>query len=196
MTLSRSIPNLLTGGRLVLGVIVFLLLGTAAHLLRASVPQAGLARGLTLAAFVAFVLAALTDFFDGWLARRLGAQSAWGAILDPIADKIAVLAVVLGLVWLEPRAGIAAPGFVILFRELFVSGLREAGAGRGLKFPVTRLAKWKTTVQLVALAVETLAPAAPQVPVLTPLGDALLWAAAAMTLWTGAEYALSAARQL
>ena len=200
MTLIRSLPNLLTGARLALGVLVFALLGSAAQLLRSADPvddpYPAAARLLIVLAFLGFVVAALTDFFDGWLARRLQAQSAWGTILDPIADKIAVVAVVLGLMWLEPRAGIAVPGFIILFRELFVSGLREAGAGRGLSFPVTRLAKWKTTVQLVALSVETLAPAAPATPSLAMAGDGLLWLAAAMTLWTGAEYAVSAARQL
>ncbi len=200
MTLARSIPNILTAGRLVLGVLVFALLGFAAPMIRSADPvnnpYPSAARLLIILAFAAFVLAALTDFFDGWLARRLQAQSAWGTILDPIADKIAVVAVLLGLMWLEPRAGIAVPGFIILFRELFVSGLREAGAGRGLTFPVTQLAKWKTTVQLVALSVETLAPAAPQAPALAAAGDALLWIAAAMTLWTGWEYTRSAARQL
>jgi CDP-diacylglycerol--glycerol-3-phosphate 3-phosphatidyltransferase len=195
MSLARSVPNLLTGARIVLAVVVFFALAAAAS----APPPAGspaVWRPLVLLAFTAFAVGALTDFFDGWLARRLNAQSIWGAILDPIADKIAVLSVILGLVWLQPRLGVAAPGFLILFREIFVSGLREVAAGKGVRFPVTRLAKWKTTVQLAALCVELLAASGPLTPALSFAGDALLWIAAAMTLWTGAQYALAARRQL
>lgn len=193
MSLARSVPNLLTVARIVLGVAVFCLLGAAALTPPGAV---GSWRPLVLVAFIAFALGAATDFFDGWLARRMNAQSVWGAILDPIADKIAVLSVILGLVWLEPRVGVAAPGFLILFREIFISGLREVAAGRGVSFPVTYLAKWKTTVQLVALCVELLAAAGPWPGSLALIGDILLWIAAAMTLWTGAQYALAAKRQL
>ena len=193
MSFARSAPNILTTSRIGLAVLCFGALAVCA-----GAPPRDPARwsGLLLIAFVAFVVGAVTDYFDGWLARKLNATSIWGVILDPIADKIAVLSVILGLTWLAPRFGVAAPGFLILFREMFVSGLREAGAGRGVSFPVTYLAKWKTTVQLVALSVELLAAAAPQRLVLTPVGDVLLWIAAAMTLWTGGQYAASAARQL
>jgi CDP-diacylglycerol--glycerol-3-phosphate 3-phosphatidyltransferase len=183
------LPNILTGARIGLGALVFALLVAAAR-----TPGGAKAAGLLIdLGFAGFVIAAITDFFDGWLARRLKAQSAWGAILDPIADKIAVLAAILGLVWLTPRLSVAAPGFLILARELFVSGLREAGAGRGLRFPVTRLAKWKTAVQLIALSGELLGPVVPQVVM---VADGLMWLAAALTLWTGGQYALAAARQL
>ena len=189
MALARSIPNLLTALRIALAVLVFCALAAAA-----SGAVAG--RGPLITAFVAFTVGSATDYLDGWLARRLDAQSVWGAILDPIADKIAVLAVVLGLMWLQPRVGIAAPGFLILMRELFVSGLREAGAARGLAFPVTRLAKWKTAVQLAALCIVLLAAAVAPPPWLARTGDRLLWLAAALTLWTGGQYALAAQRQL
>jgi CDP-diacylglycerol--glycerol-3-phosphate 3-phosphatidyltransferase len=155
MTL-KSIPNILTALRIGLSLAVFFALAAAARNGYGDTGRQALS-ALVLFAFFAFVICALTDFFDGWLARRLDAQSAWGAILDPIGDKIAVLAAIFGLILLEPRLGIAVPGFLILFREMFVSGLREAGAGKGLKFPVTYLAKWKTTVQLVALSLEILA---------------------------------------
>jgi CDP-diacylglycerol--glycerol-3-phosphate 3-phosphatidyltransferase len=177
----KAIPNLLTAARIVLAVAVFALL---ARIAAAPVE----AHSLGLVAFAVFVVAAVTDYFDGWLARRLGAQSAWGAALDPIADKIAVLAIVLGLLLVQPRLGLAAPGFLILFREMFVSGLREAGAGYAVKLPVTWLAKWKTTVQLVALSVELLAVGM-AAPALVLAGDVLLWLAALMTLWTGLQYA-------
>jgi cardiolipin synthase len=189
----KSIPNILTAIRIVLAIAVFFALAAAAHSHEGPAP--GAIDPLLLVAFFAFVICALTDFFDGWLARKLKAQSAWGAILDPIGDKIAVLAAIFGLILLEPRLGIAVPGFLILFREMFVSGLREAGAGRGLKFPVTQLAKWKTTVQLVALSLEILAASA-QSSSLVLVGDILLWIAALMTLWTGGQYTLAAARQL
>lgn len=191
----KSIPNLLTALRIALSVAVFFALAVAALHVAPGIYAPDSSRPLIAFAFVAFVVCALTDFFDGWLARRLDAKSAWGAILDPIGDKIAVLAAVLGLLLLEPRFGIAIPGFLILFREVFISGLREAGAGRGLSFPVTQLAKWKTTVQLTALSLEILA-AAIALPGLATVADLLLWVAAAMTLWTGGQYTLAAARQL
>jgi len=191
MTWLKALPNLLTGARIVLGVLVFALLAAA----RLTVALGGL-RALVLVAFAAFVIAAVTDFFDGWLARRLSAQSAWGAMLDPIADKIAVLAAVLGLVWLAPRLSVAIPGFLILMRELFVSGLREAGGARGVRFPVTPLAKWKTTIQLVALSAEILAAGGLLAPMLVDVADALFWIAALLTLWTGLDYARAAAAQL
>ena len=175
----RQIPNLLTCARIAFGIAVFALMAALA---------AGGARALADWAFVLFAAGALTDFFDGWLARRWAVTSTWGTALDPIADKIAVLAAVLGLVLAGAGAAVAVPGFLILFREVFVSGLREAGAGRGVKLPVTWLAKWKTTVQLVALSLALLATGLGSGPLaLTAIG--LLWIAAAMTLWTGVEYA-------
>jgi CDP-diacylglycerol--glycerol-3-phosphate 3-phosphatidyltransferase len=193
MTL-KSIPNILTALRIGLSLAVFFALAAAARNGYGGAGPRAMSL-LVLFAFFAFVICALTDFFDGWLARRLDAQSAWGAILDPIGDKIAVLAAIFGLILLEPRLGVAVPGFLILFREMFVSGLREAGAGKGLKFPVTYLAKWKTTVQLVALSLEILA-ASLHSSGLVLVSDLLLWIAALMTLWTGGQYMLAAARQL
>ena len=102
-------------------------------------------------ALALFAVAGLTDFLDGWLARRLGQISAIGAMLDPIADKAMVaiaLAVLLGLFGLE--AWIVVPVVVILLREVVVSGLREYLGD--VKLPVTPLAKWKTSVQMVAIA--------------------------------------------
>ncbi|WP_174300179.1 CDP-diacylglycerol--glycerol-3-phosphate 3-phosphatidyltransferase [Caulobacter sp. S45] len=175
----RQIPNLLTLSRIACGMAVFALMAALAG---------GGARGLADWAFALFALGAVTDFFDGWLARRWQAASAWGTALDPIADKIAVLAAVLGLVLAGAGAEVAIPGFLILFREVFVSGLREAGAGRGVKLPVTWLAKWKTTVQLVALSLALLATGLESGP-LALAATLLLWLAAAMTLWTGVQYA-------
>jgi CDP-diacylglycerol--glycerol-3-phosphate 3-phosphatidyltransferase len=191
----KSLPNLLTGLRIVLAVAVF-----AALLWAAGSDEDG--RGVVLwLALAAWIVGALTDYFDGWLARKLDAMSPWGAILDPIADKIAVGGAVVGLVALDPQGGVALPGGLILFRELFVSGLREAGAARGLKFPVTKLAKWKTTLQLVALGVLIAAAAGAASGLafdgwIAILPLALLWLAAAITLWTGWEYASAAQKGL
>ncbi len=103
-------------------------------------------------ALVLFIGAALTDYLDGWLARRWAQVTDFGRMLDPIADKAMVviaLAVLLGLSGLNPL--VVVPAAVILFREVFVSGLREfLGADAG-RLKVTRLAKWKTTAQMVAI---------------------------------------------
>ncbi len=181
----KDLPNLLTGARLLLSALVYA--GLAAAFFGAR-EHAAVWLWTTLAVFV---VAAVTDYFDGWLARKLEATSPWGAMLDPIADKIAVAAVVVGLAPLWPAAAI--PGVLILFREVFVSGLRETGAARGLSFPVTRLAKWKTTVQLTALA---FAMGAVALPALKPAALVLLWAAVAITGWTGWQYAAAARRGL
>ena len=198
----KDVPNLLTHLRLGLAGLTLAGLLTAAFGAEL-IGDLRLVAALVFASLVAFVLAALTDFFDGWLARRWDAGSAWGATLDPIADKLAVAAAVIGLLAVQPRLSLAVAGAVILFREIFVSGLREAGGARGLRFPVTRLAKWKTTVQLVALSLEMGAaglriaayalgrPQALWPPVLTG-ADALLWVAAALTAITGAQYAAAA----
>ena len=132
MTL-KSLPNLITGARIGLAFAVFVLLAVA----RQSYADVGMR--LTLAALVVFVVAALTDFVDGWLARKLNAASAIGAMLDPIADKIALVAAGFGLAGLDPGLTLW-PSALMLSRELLVSGLRETG----MKLPVTKLAKWKT----------------------------------------------------
>lgn len=182
---ARDLPNLLTGLRLVLAPAVYASLAVALF-----GEQAQAVRWEAFA-LVAFVVAAVTDYFDGMLARRFDATSPWGAMLDPIADKIAVAAVVVGLAPLWPATAI--PGVLILFREMLVSGLRETGASRGLKFPVTKLAKWKTTFQLIGL---TLAIAALIWPMLATPALALLWLAAALTWWTGWQYVQAARTQL
>ena len=106
-----------------------------------------------LFALILFVLAAVTDWFDGFLARTWNQQSRFGAMLDPIADKVMVmiaLFVITGFQGMDPL--IVFPATIIVFREVFVSGLREfLGADAG-KLAVTKLAKWKTTVQMIAIA--------------------------------------------
>jgi CDP-diacylglycerol--glycerol-3-phosphate 3-phosphatidyltransferase len=195
----KALPNILTSLRLVLTLFVFMALATVAG----AVPgfsehmtpedQFGLQRW----AFWAFVIAAVTDFFDGWLARKLDAVSVWGAILDPIGDKVLVCGAILGLLALGGQPMVVLPAGLMLFREFTVSALREVGAGKGIKLPVTRLAKWKTTLQLTALAAEMVVaswgafdlPAEPAVrDPATLVAHSLMWAATVVTLITGAQY--------
>ena len=196
MTL-KALPNLLTALRIVLAVLVFLGLCAAADALpfQDDVTDLAVRRDILLFSAAAFVVGAITDYFDGFLARKLNAQSPWGAMLDPIADKMAAAGAILGLVALEPNGTVTVAGGIILFREFFVSGLRETGAARGLSFPVSQLAKWKTTAQLVALSAEMISSAYGGGG-FRVLAHALLWLAAALTLWTGAEYAAAARRQM
>lgn len=150
------------------------------------------------AAFVLFVIAALTDLFDGWVARARGETSALGAALDPIADKLLIAAALILLV----RNGIIhGPGVVaviiIIAREILVSGLREAVAARGAALKVTPLAKWKTAAQLVAAALFlAAAPRGVADDALRPLASGALWLATILTFWTGADYARAAAQIL
>src|SRR5471032_499566 len=200
----KALPNLLTGLRLALALFVFFALAAAAGDAPGLKVSGGAILVLERSALIAFVAAAVTDFFDGWLARRLGATSAWGAILDPIADKVLVCAAVLGLMALAASPAVVIPAGLILFREFTISALREAIAGR-VSLPVTLLAKWKTTLQLIALGAELAViawralglPADPG----TVLGAAwaahiLLWLAAAVTLITGAQYLWQARKAL
>ena len=192
----KQLPNLLTALRLVLSLAMF----GALALVGAGL--AGVAGGPALArfSFVAFVVAAITDFFDGWLARRWGVVSMAGAILDPIADKVLVCGAILGLLGVG-APGVLVPGGLILFREFAVSALREVLAPRGIKLPVTFLAKAKTTLQLVALGAIMLVwfwPAWRIDARIDHLREALDAAvllfdlAAIVTLWTGVDYAWSA----
>ncbi len=142
-----------------------------------------------LFAFALYCLMGITDYFDGYLARAQGTVSKMGVFLDPIADKIMIAAVILMLVATRDIAGwhvIAA--IIILIREIAVSGLREFLADLRVSMPVTRLAKWKTTFQLVALGALILAGAFPTEEWIKQVGLVSLWAAAALTLITGWDY--------
>ena len=135
-------------------------------------------------ALVLFVIAALTDWLDGYLARRLNQGSAFGRMLDPIADKLLVLAALMLLVATGAIAGWSiGAALIILLREIAVSGFREHLGPLGIVMPVSKLAKWKTTLQLIALML-LIAP----VPALRIPGLVVLWMAAVMTLITGFAY--------
>ncbi|AHE53808.1 CDP-diacylglycerol--glycerol-3-phosphate 3-phosphatidyltransferase [Sphingomonas sanxanigenens] len=143
--------------------------------------------------FALYCLMGITDYFDGYLARAQGAVSKLGIFLDPIADKIMVAAVILMLAGTrhDPAAiqGIhLIPAIVILVREIAVSGLREFLAGLKVSIPVSQLAKWKTTLQLVALGALILAGALPHWVWIKDVGLFSLWSAALLTLITGWDY--------
>lgn len=142
------------------------------------------------AAFWLFVAAAITDWLDGYLARRLAQQSTLGRMLDPIADKLIVGAALIMLVHDRTIDGISIwAAIVIMCREILVSGLREFLAELNVKVHVTALAKWKTAAQMVALALLIAGPAGDRVlPGVTTAGIGLLWLAAVLTLWTGYDY--------
>ncbi len=142
------------------------------------------------AAFWLFVGAGITDWLDGYLARRLEQQSTLGRMLDPIADKLIVGAALIMLVHDRTIDGVSIwAAIIILCREILVSGLREFLAELKVTVHVTALAKWKTAAQMVALAVLIAGPAGDRiVPGITTAGTGLLWLAAMLTLWTGYDY--------
>ena len=140
-------------------------------------------------AFLAFLAGAITDFLDGWLARKLEAHSRFGVWLDPIADKVLTGACLLSLAHVtEDGWWFILPAIIIMTREFLVSGLREFMAGRSVNMPVSVLAKWKTTLQLVAIGFLVGTPVFPSLPMVNQLGLALLWAAAVVTAQTGFAY--------
>jgi CDP-diacylglycerol--glycerol-3-phosphate 3-phosphatidyltransferase len=177
-----SLPNLLTLSRIfAVPILVFLLWKPAPY--------------DYLITFVLYCLVGLTDYFDGYLARAQGKISKLGQFLDPIADKIMVGAVLIMLISSRrenPIPEIAGlhiiPALVILLREIIVSGLREYLAALQVSIPVSALAKWKTTLQLVALGALILGGGLPLQPWVHEVGLAALWAAAALTLITGYDY--------
>lgn len=139
-------------------------------------------------ALILFVAAGITDMLDGYLARRDNQVSMIGQFLDPIADKLLVAAVILFLVNNGQITGMAIwPAVVILLREVAVSGLREFLANLRISVPVSKLAKWKTFIQIVALSFLIVGKHAPGVRA-TEIGDLLLWIAGVFTVITALDY--------
>ena len=142
-------------------------------------------------ALAVYTYACITDFFDGYLARAWHQQSAFGRFLDPIADKLLVAGVLFMLVGVESVAGVhILPAAVILSREILVSGLREFLAEARVGLPVSLLAKWKTTIQMLALGFLIVGHVGPDFGFATTwqIGAAGLWVAAVITLVTGYDY--------
>ena len=177
-----SLPNLLTMSRIfAVPLLAFLLWW----------PDWQLGYGV---AFALYCLMGITDYFDGYLARSSGAVSKLGIFLDPIADKIMVAAVILVLtaqgILRGPYVGDmhVIAGLIILVREIAVSGLREFLGGLQISVPVTKLAKWKTTFQLLSLGALILGGALPHYEWIHLTGLTCLWGAAVLTLVTGWDY--------
>jgi len=140
-------------------------------------------------AFGLYCLMGITDYFDGYLARAKGTVSRLGIFLDPIADKIMVVSVIVMLVFIDNIRGVhMIAAMIILLREIMVSGLREFLAALSVSVPVSKLAKWKTTFQLISLGGLILAGALPGWPMLMSIAIATLWAAAVLTMITGWDY--------
>lgn len=184
--LMLTLPNLLTLSRIVTVPVLVALLWWPD-----SWPQ-----GYVIGFFV-YSLMGVTDYFDGYLARSQGTVSKLGVFLDPIADKIMVAAVILVLAGKGVIEGVhVIAALIILLREIAVSGLREFLAGLKVSVPVSRLAKWKTTFQIVALGALILMGGAPDFAIpftgglVNPasVGLTTLWAAAALTVITGWDY--------
>jgi len=173
-----NLPNLLTYGRVAAVPVVVALLFW---------PDQTWAR---MSALAIYILAAITDFFDGYLARAWSQQSSLGRMLDPIADKLLVAAVLLMLSADGVIIGASLwAAVIILYREILVSGLREYLAELRVPVPVTAVAKWKTAAQLVALGFLIAGSAGERaVPGVTIAGIVLLWIAAVLTLYTGWDY--------
>jgi cardiolipin synthase len=149
-------------------------------------------------ALAIFIGAGITDVLDGYFARKWGEQSTFWRMLDPIADKLLVASCLLMLAADGTIRGWSLwAAIVILCREILVSGLREYLAELRVSVPVTELAKWKTTLQLVAVGFLVAGKAGDAVlPVVTPVGLTLLWLSALLTLYTGWDYFRAGIRHL
>ncbi len=142
-----------------------------------------------------FAAACVTDWFDGYFARRYAQISRFGRFLDPIADKLLVAAALVMLVNSGQLSGIhVLAALIILAREILVSGLREFLAELRVGVPVSELAKWKTAVQMGAIAFLLLGDAVP--PIVGQIGLVLIWVAAALTLITGYDYLRTGLRHM
>ena len=173
----KQIPNYLTMFRIASVVVVYLSFYVAAPL------------GHWLAVTV-FALGAITDFFDGYLARKFDALSDFGRMFDPIADKLMVLICLVMLISADVITLAHLPAaLIIIAREILVSGLREFLNWREVTLPVSTLAKYKTSLQMISLGCLLAGPTGDALlPGLLTLGLALLWLSALLTVITGYEY--------
>jgi CDP-diacylglycerol--glycerol-3-phosphate 3-phosphatidyltransferase len=173
-----NLPNALTWFRIIaipLVVVVFYL----------PVPWARPGAGLL------FAFAGITDYFDGYLARRLGQTSSFGAFLDPVADKLIVATALVLLVQADPEYALAIVAAIIIGREITVSALREwmSELGARAHVAVTFFGKWKTTLQIIGISLMLYEKPLPIIQLeVYPIGAALLLIAAALTLWSMVDY--------
>jgi len=206
----QALPNAITLGRCVLAIVVAGAL-IVARLAGGSESGSSTPVFPVAIAFWAFVIAALSDYLDGWLARRLGLESAFGAWLDPLADKLLVGGALAGIGLLAANGFVIVPAIAIIARDAFVTWLRVRRGG-GYALPVMRLAKWKTAFEMAGLVLILAALAfGPEGARVLPGGArpsgqdglaqqvalgglVLVWAAALVSLWTGWRYARTAMR--
>ncbi len=187
-----NLPNLLTYARILAVPLIVL-----CFFLEGRLRSSDFARWSALAIFLA---ASITDYFDGYLARAWQQTSNIGRMLDPIADKLLVATCLL-LLAADTDRTIAGwtlwAAIIILCREILVSGLREYLADLKVSVPVTRLAKWKTTIQMVSIAVLLAGPALDKmIFYATETGIVLLWISAIVTLYTGYDYFRAGAKHI
>ncbi|MEA3348723.1 MAG: CDP-diacylglycerol--glycerol-3-phosphate 3-phosphatidyltransferase [Pseudomonadota bacterium] len=168
------LPNILTGYRF--AVVPFLL-----FCLRPDV-----SKWVGMLGFFLFLSGALSDLADGYLARKFHVESVLGKLMDPLADKVLVTA---GLVLLIPMGRVAAwVAFLILAREMIITGLRGLAASSGIVMAASRLGKWKSVAQLTALCILVFPLGVLPIPFLHELGTVILYIALALTLWSGCDY--------
>jgi cardiolipin synthase len=177
-----NIPNLLTYGRILAVPLIVL-----CFFVEGKLAISNTARWVAL---WIFVIASITDFLDGYLARIWNQTSNIGRMLDPIADKLLIASILLLVAADQTIAGWSLwAAIIILCREILVSGLREYLAALKVSVPVTRIAKWKTTAQMVAIAFLLAGPAGDEIlPYTTQIGIVLLWVAALLTIYSGYDY--------
>lgn len=185
-----SVPNLLTYGRIVAVPLMVLCFFVEGRLVASDFAR--------WSALTIFIVASITDYFDGYLARKWQQGSAIGRMLDPIADKLLVSVALLLLAAEGTIAGWSLwAAIIILCREILVSGLREYLAAVKVSVPVSQLAKWKTALQLIAIGFLLAGPAGDKiVPFVSETGIVLLWVSALITLYTGWDYFRSGMRHV
>ena len=170
----QNLPNILTLSRIIVIPIIVLLFFIDGN------------RWLIL---IIFSIAGITDFFDGYIARSQKKISKVGIFLDPVADKLLVATVILILVADNRITGSAIlPALIILFREILVSGLREFLAQVRKKLPVSKIAKWKTAIQMIALGFLIIGDEGPEFIETVLIGEIGIWLAAVFTIFTGYNY--------
>jgi cardiolipin synthase len=142
-----------------------------------------------LTATLLFMIACITDFFDGYFAREWEQVSSFGRFLDPVADKLLVSTTLLMLSGTGYISGVHLAGAaIILAREIIVSGLREFMSEMQMRVPVTKYAKWKTAMQMISISCLLCSAMFPDIVSLKNTGLVLLWLAVVMTVFTGARY--------
>ena len=180
-----SIPNWMTVMRIVITPLV-------AVLIWSDIKPHGYQFALYL-----YTVASVTDYVDGFIARWLKVESPLGEMLDPIADKLLIAAVLLALASVDKSGWLfLLPALIILIREFMISGLREYLAKQNVSAPVTTLAKWKTTAQILALGFLMGAPGFRGFPFAHEIGLTLLWISAILTIHTGSAYVKGALRHV